>query len=149
MFSQNSGMQQSIAGSVIGSIMGYAMNNMMNRGIGSFLHSRGQNQQHMQSALSQIQSDTANNPDHELVQQVKQSTGIQDDNQARQYIQQAVSFMNQHAQNNPQAMHSAFTDYANSNGMDLGNMLSGAGFGAQQPQQNTKKEGLGDLLGNL
>lgn len=89
MFSQRSGMGQSIAGSVIGSIMGYAMQNMMNRGIGSFLHSRGQNKDSMNTALNQIQTETANNPDHQLVQQIKSSTGIQDDNQARQYIQQA------------------------------------------------------------
>ena len=58
------------------------MQRMMSKGIGSFLDSRGQNQDSMKSTMNQIQSDTANNPDHELVQQVKSKTGIQDDNQA-------------------------------------------------------------------
>ncbi|MEO9320515.1 MAG: hypothetical protein ABI361_07570 [Nitrososphaera sp.] len=145
MFSQRSGMGQSIAGSVIGSIMGYAMQNMMNRGIGSFLHSRGQNKDSMNTALNQIQTETANNPDHQLVQQIKSSTGLQDDNQARQYIQQAVEFMKEHTNNNPEAMHSAFTNYADNQGMNLGGMLSGFG-GNSQPK---KEGGLGELLGNL
>src|ERR1051326_670131 len=120
MFSQRSGMSQSIAGSVIGSIMGYAMTSMMNRGIGSFLHHKDSGQ--MKSALTQVQQETVNDPDHQLVQQVKQSTGIQDDNQARQYIQQAVSMLKEHTDSNPDAVHSAFVNQANNQGIDLGKL---------------------------
>ena len=140
MFSQRSGMSQSIAGSVIGSIMGYAMTSMMNRGIGSFLHHKDSGQ--MKSALTQVQQETANDPDHQLVQQVKQSTGIQDDNQARQYIKQAVSMLKEHTDNNPDAVHAAFTSHANSQGIDIGNLASSG------PDTQSQKQNISDFLGN-
>ena len=48
--------------------------------------------------------------DHPLVQPVQQETGIQDPQIARQYTQHALNLMNEHTNNNPQGMHSLFSN---------------------------------------
>ena len=50
--------------------------------------------------------------------------------------------MNQQTNSNPQAVHSAFTEHANNNGMDLQKMLSGF-------KQQDENQGIGDVLGKL
>jgi hypothetical protein len=61
----------------------------------------------IQSALSNIMGgvDTLQQ-DHPLIQQIQQETDIQDPQEAAQYAQQAIGFMNEHANNNPQGIHS-------------------------------------------
>jgi hypothetical protein len=76
-----------IAGTIIGTVMSYGKQNPMRRGIGNFLNSGGNDKGSMKSALSQLRGN-ANNPNHELVQQVKNSCGLKDDQQAKQYTQQ-------------------------------------------------------------
>jgi hypothetical protein len=83
------------------------------------------------------------------VKQVKNDSGLQDNNQARQYTQQAVSMLNEHADNNPQGLQSILGNFANSKGFDLGSMLGGIGGGSSNSQQRRKQEGIGDLLGGL
>jgi hypothetical protein len=64
----------------------------------------------IQSALSNIMGgggDTLQQ-DHPLIQQIQQETGIQDPQEAAQYAQQAIGLMNEHANNNPQGLHSVF-----------------------------------------
>jgi hypothetical protein len=48
--------------------------------------------------------------DHPLVQYVQQNAGIQDPQQATEYTQHALSLMNEHANNNPQGLHSLFSN---------------------------------------
>ena len=153
MFSQRTGAQQSISSTIMSTIMSYLMQNFMQKGLSSFLGSGGNDKGSMKSALSQLQNDANNDPNHPLVQQVKNDSGLQDNNQARQYTQQAVSMLNEHADNNPQGLHSMFGSFANSKGFDLGNILGGIGGGGSNSsnlQQRRKQgEGIGDLLGGL
>src|ERR671926_1004714 len=127
MFSQRSGIQQTIASTIMSTIMSYMMQNFMQKGLSSFLGSGGNDKGSMKSALSQLQNDANNDPNHPLVQQVKNDSGLQDNNQARQYTQQAISMLNEHADNNPQGLHSIFGNVASTKGFDLGSMLGGIG----------------------
>ena len=49
--------------------------------------------------------------DHPLVQYVQQNAGIQDPQQTTQYTQQALEMMNEHANNDPQGLHSLFSNF--------------------------------------
>jgi hypothetical protein len=125
MFSNKTGVQQSIGSTIMSTVMSYAMQNLMQRGIGSFMNSGGKDRGPMKSALSQLQGDTSNNTSHELVQQVKNSSGIKDDQQAKQYTQQALNVLQEHTDNNPQEVHSVLQSHANDKGFDLGSLLRG------------------------
>jgi hypothetical protein len=48
---------------------------------------------------------------HPLVQIVQQNCGIGDPLLATQYTQQALEMMNEHANNNPQGLHSLFSNF--------------------------------------
>lgn len=123
------------------------MQNFMQRGLSSFLGSSGRDQSSMKSALSQLQNQVNNDPNHPLVQQVRSNTGMQDNNQARLYTQQAINTLNDHADNNPQAMHSTFGNFASSKGFDIGSLLGGGGSSSSQQQQKKQQQGgIGDLL---
>ena len=65
----------------------------------------------IQSVLSNIMGGGGEDTlqyDHPLIQQIQQETGIQDPQEAAQYAQQAITLMNEHANNNPQELHSVF-----------------------------------------
>jgi hypothetical protein len=49
---------------------------------------------------------SANNPTHPLVQEVKQKSGLSDDNQAEQYTQQALGVLHENAGKDPQGLGS-------------------------------------------
>jgi hypothetical protein len=157
MFSQRSGIQQSMSSTIMSTIMNYMMQHFMQKGLSSFLGSGGNDQGSMTSALSQLQGEAANNPNHQLIQQVQQNAGLQDSNQAQQYTQQAIGMMQEHANNNPQGLHSIFGNFANNQGFDLGSLLGsrlggsgGSSGNTNQQQQQQKKQGdIGDLLGGL
>lgn len=147
MFSQRSGIQQTIASTIMSTVMSYMLQHFMQKGVGGFLGSGGSNQGAMKSALSQLQGQV-NDPSHELVQQLKNSTGLQDDNQAKQYTQQATNLLHEHTDNNPQGLHSLFGNIANNKGLDLGSLLGGGqGNSSDGSQQQQKKQGIGDMLG--
>jgi hypothetical protein len=142
MFSQRTGAQQSISGTIMSTIMTYLMQNFMQRGLGGFLGSGGNDKDSMKSALSRLQSET-NNPNDGLVQMVKHNCNLKDDNQARQYTQQAVDVLKEDTDNEPQGLQSVFQNLAGNQGFDLGSLLGGG-----QPQKGQqKKAGIGDLLG--
>jgi hypothetical protein len=93
------------------------------------------------------------------VQQVKNNCGLQDDNQARMYTQQATGFLRENANNDPQGLSSllgSFGGVGQQQGGGIGNIvggLLGGGSGdnqnpsQQQQQQKKKSGGLGDILG--
>jgi hypothetical protein len=93
------------------------------------------------------------------VQQVKNNCGLQDDNQARMYTQQATGLLRENANNDPQGLSSLFGSLGGGGGQqqgDIGNLfgdLLGGGSGdnqnpsQQQQQQKKKGGGLGDMLG--
>src|ERR671929_427193 len=91
IFSQRSGVQQSTSSTIMSTIMNYMMQNFMQKGLGSFMNSGGSDRGSMQSSFSELQGGL-NDPRHPLVQQVQNNCGLQDDNQARTYTQQATGF---------------------------------------------------------
>jgi hypothetical protein len=165
MFSQRSGVQQSISSTIMSTIMSYMMQNFMQKGLGSFMSSGGGDRSSMHSALSELEGGLGNDPRHPLVQQVKQNCGLQDDNQARMYTQQATGMLREHANNDPQGLSSLFGSFGGSGGQQgggignlVGGLLGGGGGGDnnqdsrqqqqnQQQQQKKKGGGLGDILG--
>ena len=139
--------------------MNYMMQNFMQKGLGSFMNSGGSDRGSMQSSFSELQGGL-NDPRHPLVQQVKNNCGLQDDNQARMYTQQATGFLGEHANNDPQGLSSLFGSFGGGLGQQgggignlVGGMLGGGGSGdnqnqkPNQQQQKKKESGIGDMLG--
>jgi hypothetical protein len=162
MFSQRSGVQQSMSSTIMSTIMSYMMQHFMQKGLGSFMNSGGNDRGSMQSSFSELQGGLNNDPRHPLVQQVKSNCGLQDDNQARMYTQQATGLLRENANNDPQGMSSLFGSFGGGLGGQqqgggigniVGGLLGGGGSGdnqnqsQQQQQQKKKGGGLGDILG--
>jgi hypothetical protein len=158
MFSQRSGVQKSISSTIMSTIMSYMMQNFMQKGLGSFMNSGGGDRNSMQSSFSDLEGGINNDPRHPLVQQVKNNCGLQDDNQARMYTQQATGLLRENANNDPQGMSSLFGSFGGGQqqGGGIGNVVGGLLGGGdnndnrdprQQQQQQKKKGGLGDMLG--
>ncbi len=116
MLSQRSGIEQSIAGSVINIVVGHMM---QHGGIGNLFSQGNKYSDHdrtggIQSALSKLTEGVGGGQlqqDHPLVRSVQQNTSIQDPQQATKYTQQALSLINEHANNNPQGLHSLFSKF--------------------------------------
>jgi hypothetical protein len=159
MFSQRSGVQQSMSSTIMSTIMSYMMQHFMQKGLGSFMNSGGGDRNSMQSSFSELEGGINNDPRHPLVQQVKNNCGLQDDNQARMYTQQATGLLRENANNDPQGMSSLFGSFGGGGqqqGGGIGNVVGGLLGGGdntdnqdprQQQQQQKKKDGLGDMLG--
>jgi hypothetical protein len=162
MFSQRSGVQQSMSSTIMSTIMSYMMQHFMQKGLGSFMNSGGGDRNSMQSSFSELEGGL-NDPRHPLVQQVKNNAGLQDDNQARMYTQQATGLLRENANNDPQGLSSLLGSFG---GGGLGQQQQGGGIGnlvggllgggnndnqdpRQQQQQKKKGGGLGDMLGGL
>jgi hypothetical protein len=159
MFSQRSGVQQSISSTIMSTIMSYMMQNFMQKGLGSFMNSGGGDKNSMQSSFSELEGGL-NDPRHPLVQQVKNNCGFKDDNQARTYTQQATGMLRENANNDPQGMSSLFGSFGGGGvqqqGGGIGNLVGGLLGGGNnnnnnqdptQQQQKKKSGGLGDMLG--
>jgi hypothetical protein len=158
MFSQRSGVQQSMSSTIMSTIMSYMMQHFMQKGLGSFMNSGGGDRNSMQSSFSELEGGINNDPRHPLVQQVKNNCGLQDDNQARMYTQQATGLIRENANNDPQGLSSLFGSFrggGQQQGGGIGNLVGGLLGGGnndnQDPrqQQQKKKGGLGDMLGGL
>jgi hypothetical protein len=162
MFSQRSGVQQSMSSTIMSTIMSYMMQHFMQKGLGSFMNSGGGDKNSMQSSFSELEGGLNNDPRHPLVQQVKNNCGLQDDNQARMYTQQATGLLRENANNDPQGLSSLFGSFGGGGrqqqqgggiGNLVGGMLGGGGNNNNQDptqQQQQKKKsggGLGDMLG--
>src|SRR5215212_492479 len=162
MFSQRSGVQKSISSTIMSTIMSYMMQNFMQKGLGSFMNSGGGDRNSMQSSFSDLEGGINNDPRHPLVQQVKNNCGLQDDNQARMYTQQATGLLRENANNDPQGMSSLFGSFGGGGGQQqgvgignvVGGLLGGGSNndnnqdpGQEQREQQKKKGGLGDMLG--
>ena len=135
MFSQRSGVQQSMGSAIMSAIIGFMAQKMMGQGIGSMLSGGGGgNSGGIQSMLSGL---GGLNRDHELVRNVQQKAGIQDPETARQYTQQGVDVLNEQSRNDPQGLQSL-----------LGGFLGG---GESSGSQQRKKGGggLGGMVGDL
>ena len=167
MFSQRSGVQQSMSSTIMSTIMSYMMQHFMQKGLGNFMNSGGGDKNSMQSSFSELEGGLSD-PRHPLVQQVKSNCGLQDDNQARMYTQQATGFLSENANNDPQGLSSLFGSFGGGGvgglggqqqqqgggiGDVVGGLLGGGGDSSRdnqnpsQQQQQKKKGGLGDMLG--
>ena len=81
MFSQRSGVQQSIGNSIMNAIIGFMAQKMIGQGIRSRLSGSGSGSNSsggIQSMLSGLVGGGGLNRDHELVRHVQQNAGIQD-----------------------------------------------------------------------
>jgi hypothetical protein len=140
MFSQRSGVQQSMGNSIMSAIIGFMAQKMMGQGIGSMLSGGsgggfGGSSSGSSNSSSGIQSMLSGlggglNRDHELVRHVQQNAGIQDPEAARQYTQQGVNILNEQSRTNPQGLQSLF-----------GSFLGG--------DQQKKGGGVGGMLGDV
>jgi hypothetical protein len=169
MFSQRSGVQQSMSSTIMSTIMSYMMQHFMQKGLGSFMNSGGGDRGSMQSSFSELEGGLNNDPRHPLVQRVKNNCGLQDDNQARMYTQQATGLLRENANNDPQGLSSLLGSFGGGGGQQqqgsgIGNLVGGMLGGgnnnnnnqdpSQQQQQQQKKKGgggggLGDMLSGL
>jgi len=159
MFSQRSGVQQSMSSTILSTIMSYMMQQFMQKGLGGFMNSGGGDRNAIQSSFSELEGGLNNDPHHPLIQQVKNNCGLQDDNQARMYTQQATGLLRENANNDPQGLSSLFGSFGGGTGQQqgggIGNMVGGllgggGGSGDNQnsnQQQKKKGGGLGDILG--
>ena len=141
MFSQRSGVQQSMGNSIMSAIIGFMAQKMIGQGIGSMLsgNSGSSNSGGIQSMLSGLVGGGGLNHDHELVRHVQQNTGIQDPETARQYTQHGVDILNEQSRSNPQGLQSL-----------LGGFLGqGQGQGGEQDKSNSSSGGLGGMLGDV
>jgi hypothetical protein len=142
--------------------MTYMMQNFMQKGLGSFMNSGGGDKNSMRSLFSELEGGLNDDPRHPLVQQVKNNCGLQDDNQARMYTQQATGLLRENANNDPQGMSSLIGTFGGGGqqqrGGGIGNLVGGLLGGSnndnnqdprQQQQQQKKKGGLGDMLSGL
>ena len=134
MFSQRSGVQQSMGNSIMSAIIGFMAQKMMGQGIGSMLSGSGggSSSDGIQSMLSGLLGGGGLNRDHELVRHVQQTAGIQDPEAAQQYTQQGVDILNEQSRSNPQGLQSL-----------LGGFLGGGG------QEKKDGGGLGGMLGDV
>jgi hypothetical protein len=155
MFSQRSGVQQSMSSTIMSTIMSYMMQHFMQKGLGNFMNSGGGDKNSMQSSFSELEGGLSD-PRHPLVQQVKSNCGLQDDNQARMYTQQATGLLRENANNDPKGLSSLFGSFGGGQqqggiGNIVGGLLGGGGSGdnqdSSQQQQKKKGSGLGDILG--
>ncbi len=134
MFSQRSGVQQSMGNSIMNAIIGFMAQKMMGQGIGSMLSGgSGSGSGGIQSMLSGLGGGGLNR-DHELVRHVQQNAGIQDPETARQYTQQGVSILDEQSRTNPQGLQSLF-----------GSFLGGGG----QQKKGCSGGGVGEMLGDV
>lgn len=133
MFSQRSGVQQSMGSTIMSAIIGFMVQKMVGQGLGNMLSGgggSGSNSGGIQSMLSGL---GGLNRDHELVRNVQQKAGIQDPETARQYTQQGVDVPNEQSRSNPQGLQSL-----------LGGFLGGGG------QQRKGGGGeLGGMVGDI
>lgn len=151
-----------MSSTIMSTIMSYMMQHFMQKGLGSFKNSGGGDKNSMQSSFSELEGGLNNDPRHPLVQQVKNNCGLQDDNQARMYTQQATGLLRENANNDPQGMSSLFGSFGGGGqqqqGGGIGNLIGGLLGGGnndnkdptkQQQQQQKKRGGLGDMLSGL
>jgi hypothetical protein len=137
MFSQKSGVQQSMGNSIMSAIIGFVAQKMMGQGLGSML-SGGSGSSGNSGGIQSILSGLGGlNRDHELVRHVQQNAGIKDPETARQYTQQGVEVLNEQSKSNPQGLQSL-----------LGGFLGGGGSSGSQ-QGKGGGGGLGGMIGDV
>jgi hypothetical protein len=137
MFSQKSGVQQSMGNSIMSAIIGFVAQKMMGQGLGSMLSGGSGSSGNSGGIQSMLSGLGGLNRDHELVRHVQQNAGIKDPETARQYTQQGVEVLNEQSKSNPQGLQSL-----------LGGFLGGGGSSGNQ-QGKGGGAGLGGMIGDV
>ena len=137
MFSQKSGVQQSMGNSIMSAIIGFMVQKMMGQGLGSMLSGGGGSSGSSGGIQSMLSGLGGLNRDHELVRHVQQNAGIKDPETARQYTQQGVEVLNEQSKSNPQGLQSL-----------LGGFLGGGGSSGNE-QGKGGGGGLGGMIGDV
>ena len=137
MFSQKSGVQQSMGNSIMSAIIGFVAQKMMGQGLGNMLSGGGGSSGNSGGIQSMLSGLGGLNRDHELVKHVQQNAGIKDPETARQYTQQGVEVLNEQSKSNPQGLQSL-----------LGEFLGGGGSSGNQ-QGKGGGGGLGGMIGDV
>jgi hypothetical protein len=138
MFSQKSGVQQSMGNSIMSAIIGFMVQKMMGQGLGSMLSGGGGSSGSSGGIQSMLSGLGGLNRDHELVRHVQQNAGIKDPETARQYTQQGVEVLNEQSKSNPQGLQSL-----------LGGFLGGGGGSGGSEQGKGGGGGLGGMIGDV
>jgi hypothetical protein len=136
MFSQRSGVQQSMGNSIMSAIIGFIAQKVIGQGLGSMLSGGGSSNASSGGIQSVLLGLGGLNRDHELVRHVQQNAGIQDRETARQYTQQGVDILNEQSRSNPQGLQSL-----------LGGFLGGGSTGSQR--KGDSSSGLGGMVGDI
>jgi hypothetical protein len=137
MFSQKSGVQQSMGNSIMSAIIGFVAQKMMGQGLGSMLSGGSGSSGNSGGIQSMLSGLGGLNRDHELVRHVQQNAGIKDPETAKQYTQQGVEVLNEQSKSNPQGLQSL-----------LGGFLGGGGSSGNQ-QGKGGGAGLGGMIGDV
>jgi hypothetical protein len=115
MFSQRSGVNQSMGNSIMTVIVGFLAQKMTGGGIGNMISGIAGGDSVTDGSGGGIGSILSGlgglNKDHELVRHVQQIAGIQDPEQARQYTQHGVDILNEQSKSNPQELRSIFSGF--------------------------------------
>jgi hypothetical protein len=138
MFSQRSGVQQSMGNSIMSAIIGFMAQKMMGQGLGSMLSGGGGSSGSSGGIQSMLSGLGGLNRDHELVRHVQQNAGIKDPEAARQYTQQGVDVLSEQSRSNPQGLQSL-----------LGGFLGGGGSSGSQQRKGGGGGGLGGMVGDV
>jgi hypothetical protein len=138
MFSQRSGVQQSMGNSIMSAIIGFMAQKMMGQGLGNMLSGGGGSSGSSGGIQSMLSGLGGLNRDHELVRHVQQNAGIKDPEAARQYTQQGVDVLTEQSRSNPQGLQSL-----------LGGFLGGGGSSGSQQRKGGGGGGLGGMVGDV
>jgi hypothetical protein len=138
MFSQRSGVQQSMGNSIMSAIIGFMVQKMMGQGLGNMLSGGGSGGSSSGGIQSMLSGLGGLNHDHELVRHVQQNAGIQDPETARQYTQQGIDVLNEQSRNNPQGLQSL-----------LGGFLGEGGSSGNQQRKGSGGGSLGGMVGDI
>ena len=138
MFSQRSGVQQSMGNSIMSAIIGFMAQKMMGQGLGSMLSGGGGSSGSSGGIQSMLSGLGGLNRDHELVRHIQQNTGIKDPEAARQSTQQGVDVLSEQSRSNPQGLQSL-----------LGGFLGGGGSSGSQQRKGGGGGGLGGMVGDV
>jgi hypothetical protein len=139
MFSQKSGVQQSMGNSIMSAIIGFMAQKMMGQGLGSMLSGGGGGSSGSSGGIQSMLSGLGGlNRDHELVRHVQQKAGIKDPETARQYTQQGVEVLNEQSKSNPQGLQSL-----------VGGFLGGGGGSSGSQQGKGGGGGIGGMVEDI
>ncbi len=122
---------------IMRAIIGFMVQKMRGQGVGNMLSGGGGSRSNSGGIQSMLSGLGGLNRDHELVRNVQQKAGIQDQETARQYTQQGVDVLNEQSRNDPQGLPSL-----------LGGFLGGGGSSGNQ-QGKGGGGGLGGMVRDL